>query len=68
MELGAWEARRDRPWVGWEVRQGEVVSGEQTLYLMVLGAAGGKGAGSVRQGVRNGAGQELTKGLVAEGQ
>lgn len=41
LELGAWEACRDRPWVGWEVRQGEVVSGEQTLYLMVLGAEGG---------------------------
>lgn len=42
-ELGAWEACRDRPLVGWEVRQGEVVSGEQTLDLMVLGAEGGLG-------------------------
>lgn len=43
VELGAWESCRDRLWVGWEVRQGEVVSGEQTLYLMVLGAGGGLG-------------------------
>lgn len=29
--------------MGWEVRQGEVVSEELTLYLMVLGAEGGLG-------------------------
>lgn len=43
VELGAWKSCRHGPWVGREVRQGEVVSGEQSLYLMMLGAEGGLG-------------------------
>lgn len=34
------ELCRHRPWVGWEVRQGEVVNGKHNLYLMMLGVGG----------------------------